>query len=89
MLCASIAVISPGLERALPIPLLGAAWPFVADGVIDALALIGPVVDLATRRRIHPAYFWGVGAIVLGQLTVDALAPTPVASGLLHILGVH
>ena len=89
MLCASIAVIGPGMERAIPIPLLGPAWPLVADGLIDALALVGPVADLSFGRRIHPAYFWGVGAILLGQLLVDLTAPSPVAIFLLRAMGLQ
>lgn len=30
-----------------------------------ALALAGPVHDLITRRRVHPAYLWGVAAALL------------------------
>jgi hypothetical protein len=89
MLCASIAVIVPGIERALPIPLLGAAWPYAADATIDLLALAGPANDLLTRGRIHPACLWGIGAIVAGQLIVDLLAPSPIATILLHLVGAH
>ncbi len=87
MLCAAITVVVPGLERALPLPLFGTAWPFVADGTVDLIALAGPALDLVTRRRIHPAYLWGVGAIIVGQAAVDLLAPSPVAVILLRLVG--
>ncbi len=87
MLCAAITVVAPGLERALPLPLFGTAWPFVADGVLDLIALIGPVSDLLVRRRIHPAYVWGVGTIVAGQAIVDLVAPSPVAVVMLRLAG--
>ena len=87
MLCAAITVVGPGLERALPLPLFGPAWPFVADGVLDLIALVGPATDLFVRRRIHPAYIWGVGAIIAGQATVDLLAPSPVAVLMLRLVG--
>ena len=89
LLCASIAVIVPGLERAGPFFLLGSAWPYAVDGIIDLIALAGPIVDLAARRRIHPAYLWGVGSLLLGQIVVDLLAPSPVATAGLELLGVH
>jgi uncharacterized membrane protein YozB (DUF420 family) len=89
MLCASIVVIVPGLERALPVPIMGPNWPFVVDAVVDLLALVGPAVDWATRRRIHPAYFWGVGAIVCGQILTDLIAPSPIATTLLRLVGAH
>jgi hypothetical protein len=87
MLCASIVVIVPGLERAMPLFLFGGYWSFVVDGVVIAIALAGPAVDLATRRRVHPAYYWGVGTIFLEQMVVDVLAPSPVAVAMLHAVG--
>ncbi len=83
MLCAAIVVVAPGLERALPLPLFGALWPLVADGVLDLLALAGPAVDRAVRGRVHPAYRWGVGAIVGTQAVVDAVSYSPLAPVLL------
>jgi hypothetical protein len=89
MLCATIVVMAPGLERALPLPLFGSVWPFVVDGLLDLIALAGPAVDLVLRRRVHPAYIWGVGAIIAGQASVDILAPTPIARTLLRMVGAH
>ena len=87
ILCASIVIVVPGLERAMPIPALGAHWYMVVDAVVLALALAGPCLDLAQRRRVHPAYVWGVGTILLGQLAVDVTASSRLANGLLHALG--
>jgi MFS family permease len=87
LLCASFVVVLPGLERAMPLDLFGADWPFAVDATIDLMALAGPVVDLIERRRVHPAYLWGVGAIIAGQAAVYALAPSAVAAGVLHALG--
>jgi len=87
MLCASIVVIVPGLERALPVPVMGPSWPFIVDGVVDLLALVGPIRDLIERRRIHHAYYWGIGAIVVGQMTTDLLSPSTLAAIMVHALG--
>ena len=89
MLCAAISVIVPGLERALPIPLFGAAWPFYADGAADLIALAGPATDLAIRGRVHPAYVWGVGAIVGGQAMVYLVSASPLAPILLASVHAH
>jgi hypothetical protein len=35
--------------------------------ILIALALVGPVHDLVTRRRVRPAYLWAVSLIVLAQ----------------------
>ena len=87
MLCAAITVVVPGLERGLPLPLFGAAWPFVADGVLDLIALAGPVADLLARRRIHSAYARGSGTIVAGQAIVDLAASLSVAVVMLRPVG--
>ena len=89
MLYASIVVIVPGLERSLPLPLFGANWPFVADGVTDLLVLAGPARDWMTRRSVHPAYLWGLSVIVLGQAIVDVVAPSPLAGAMLRVVGAH
>ncbi len=87
MLCASFVVIMPGLERALPVPIMGTGWYFIVDGILITIALIGPVYDLIVRKRIHPAYFWGIGAIVAGQVFVDLVSPTPFATALAKAVG--
>jgi hypothetical protein len=87
MLCATIVVMGPGLERALPVPMMGPSWYYIVDGLILVLAAAGPVVDVLTRRRIHPAYLWGVGAILAGQVFVDFVAPSPLAPVLVHLVG--
>ena len=87
MLCASLVVIMPGLERALPIPAFGMGWYFIVDGIMLAIALFGPIYDLIVRKRIHPAYVWGIGAIVAGQAIVDVISPLPIATALAKAIG--
>lgn len=89
LLRATIVVTLPALERSLPIPLFGAGWWYVVDGIADAILLVGPIVDLIVRHRVHPAYLVGVGAVVLGQATTDLIAPSPIATALLHAIGVQ
>ncbi len=89
LLCATVVVTLPALERSLPIPAFGAGWPFVVDSIADTMLLIGPIVDLVTRKRIHPAYIVGVAVVVLGQVTTHFVAPSPIATALLHALGTH
>jgi hypothetical protein len=44
-------------------------------------------VDLLTRRRIHPAYLYGIAAILCGQAITDILAPAAFLTPILHALG--
>ena len=39
--------------------------------------MAGPVADLVTRKRVHPAYAWGLAAIVLSNVLVAPLAFSP------------
>jgi hypothetical protein len=87
ILCATIIIIEPGLERSLPVPMMGPTWYYAVDGLIFCLAAAGPAVDLLTRRRIHPAYLWGVGAILGGQMFVDLMVPSPLAPMVVHLVG--
>jgi hypothetical protein len=53
---------------------VGAAAPLVLFGVVNLFALAGPVADLVSGGRVHPAYCWGVGAIVLMEVVMPPLA---------------
>lgn len=86
MLCATVSILGPGLGRLLPMGSFGPAAPLVMFGVIELFALAGPVNDLIARRRVHPAYFWGVGAIISSQILIAPLAFAPPTQALLHLL---
>jgi hypothetical protein len=49
--------------------------PIVLFGVLLAFLLAGPVYDLITRRRLHPAYAWSLLFIVAFFI------PTRIAAG--------
>jgi uncharacterized membrane protein YozB (DUF420 family) len=83
MLGATVSILGPGLGRLLPMPSFGAAAPLILFGVGMLFALAGPVADLIVRRRVHPAYYWVVGAIALSQLAITPLAFSPIGGGLL------
>ncbi len=87
MLCAALIIVVPGLERAMPVWLFGAHWYFIVDAVVIFIALIGPAVDFLTYRLIHPAYIFGIGAILLVQAVTDIASPTPFASWLARAAG--
>ena len=86
MLCATVSILGPGLGRLLPMDSFGKAAPLVMFGVIALFAFAGPVVDLIVRRRIHPAYYWGVGSILLSEILIGPLAFSPPALALLKII---
>jgi hypothetical protein len=86
MLSATVSILGPGLGRLLPMPSFGPAAPLVLFGVIALFAFAGPVADLVVRRRVHPAYFWGVGAILLSNAVIAPLAFSPPGAALLALV---
>jgi hypothetical protein len=77
------------LGRLLPMGSFGQAAPLVMFAAILAFALAGPIVDLVVRKRVHAAYAWGVGAIVLSNLLIAPLAFSPPALALLKLVRGH
>ncbi|MDO7843531.1 hypothetical protein [Sphingomonas immobilis] len=86
MLCATVSILGPGLGRLLPMGSFGAAAPLVMFGAIALFAFAGPVADIVVRRRIHPAYYWGVSAILLSMVLIGPIAFSPPAIALLHVV---
>lgn len=86
MLCATISILGPGLGRLLPMGSFGPAAPLVMFGVIALFAFTGPVADLITLRRVHPAYYWGVTAILLSMAVIGPIAFSPAGAALLQIV---
>lgn len=82
MLCATISILGPGLGRLLPMDSFGRAAPIVMFAAILAFGLAGPIYDLIIRRRVHPAYIWGVSTIVVSMVATGPLAFTAAASAL-------
>lgn len=49
-------------------------------------AFAGPVADLTVRRKIHPAYYWGVAAILISMAIIPPVAFSPVGGVALAIV---
>ena len=86
MLCATASILAPGLGRFLPMASFGAVAPLVMFAVADLITFAGPVADLIVRRRIHPAYYWGVGAILGYELLIGPLGLAPPTLALVQAL---
>jgi hypothetical protein len=54
-------------------------WPFLAEGYLlpDILILSLGAYDLATRKRLYPAYVWAVAWALILQLTAGSLYYAP------------
>ncbi|MES2343551.1 MAG: hypothetical protein V4597_17920 [Pseudomonadota bacterium] len=80
--CAMSILLGPGFGRLLPMPLL-APWAWEA---ILAVCLIFPLVGMwADKRRsgrVHPAWLWGVAAMIGCLLLTEAITYSPVGGAI-------
>ncbi|MGA1799999.1 hypothetical protein VH567_14605 [Sphingomonas sp. 4RDLI-65] len=77
MLCGTILVMSPALGRILPMPLLGSLAPLAVFGSMALYVIAGMLFDLTSRGRVHPAYWWGGGVLVVTQVLIGPLGFSP------------
>jgi hypothetical protein len=77
MLCGTILVMSPALGRILPMPLLGKFAPLAVFASMAVYVIAGMIFDLRLRGRIHPAYYWGGGVLVVTNVLVGPLGFSP------------
>ena len=74
MLTAMSILTGPGLGRLLPMPLMiPNAWRIMMV-VTLVFPVIGMVADQRRYGKVHAAWWWGVGAIILTQIFADLLA---------------
>lgn len=81
MLCATALILGPAIGRLQALFPLGDLAPFAVIGGIMAFIVAGIVFDVATQRRVHPAYWWGAGTVAIMQVLTGPIgfSPTVVA----------
>jgi hypothetical protein len=82
MLCSMAMLTGPAVGRLLPMPLM---IPWAAWGVFAAIILFplaGMVVDLRSRKSIHPALWWGAGAMFFTQVAIGVVASSTIGNWL-------
>lgn len=84
--CGMAMLLGPAYGRLLPMPLL---IPYAYE-ILSPLLLIFPAIgiaaDLRRTGRIHPAWWWGVGAIVGSTLLGEAIVHSPVGAALYRVV---
>lgn len=78
MLSATVLVLEPAFGRTLPMPLLGAE-PGEAIACILQVGILGIAMlhDRKHRGAVHPALWWGAGAVITGHVLVSLLSRFP------------
>lgn len=75
--CGMASLLGPAFGRLLPMPVL-IPWAFEATAVCVLLfPLVGIVADWRRTGRIHRAWLWGTGVILLSIVSVEALSYGP------------
>lgn len=80
--CGMVALLGPGFGRLLPMPLL-MPWSYQIAG---ALGLIFPIVGMALEKRrtgrVHPAWWWGLAALIAMLVLPEIIVPTPIGDAI-------
>ncbi len=86
MLGGTIVLIGPGLGRFVPVPLIGDHISYMLFPGHLLFFAVAIAYDLRARRKMHPAYLWGLGVLVtvtlLPNLAVNTLPLTALVQAL-------
>ena len=83
-LCGTALLLGPAFGRLLPLPLL---TPFAFEAAFTApllFPLAGVIADLRRSGRVHPAWNWGIAAMVCTLLLIESLTYSPIGNALYH-----
>jgi len=82
--CGMTMLLGPGFGRLLPMPLL-TPWAWEATLLASLLfPLAGMWADQRRNGRVHPAWGWGVAAIIGSALLTEAITYSPAGDALYH-----
>jgi hypothetical protein len=74
MFCAMATILAPGFGRLLPMPLLIPWADWATAGASMLFPVAGAIHDLRKDGKVHPAWWWGLGAMLGTQLLVRGIA---------------
>jgi hypothetical protein len=85
-LCGMSMLMGPGFGRLLPMPLLE-PWAWEASFAAGMLfPIAGVVADLRRTGHVHPAWRWGIGAMLGAFVLIEALTYSPVGQALYRVV---
>lgn len=80
--CAMVLLLGPAFGRLLPMPLL-MPFAFETDFAVTMLfPVAGVLADLRRDGRVHPAWGWGIGTLVLTMILVETITYSPVGDAI-------
>jgi hypothetical protein len=80
--CGMAYLCAPAFGRLLPLPLVipWAGWTVLAGVLL--LPATGMIADLRRAGRVHPAWWWGVGAMLAGHAIITLVPASPLGVAL-------
>lgn len=82
MFCAMAILTGPGFGRLLPLPLVIPHGWRVMVVVTMIIPVIGMIADYRRNGKVHSAWLWGVGIILVAQIIADLIAYSPLGIAL-------
>jgi hypothetical protein len=76
MLCATVCLIAPAIGRLMILGGMEMTAPMNV-ALLLPYVIAGILADLVIRRRVHPAYAWGTGALIAFAAGTELLARFP------------
>ena len=84
--CGMALLIAPAFGRLLPMPLL-APWAWETSFAVAMLfPIAGVVADLRRSGRVHPAWRYGMGAMLACLVLIEAITYSPVGTALYRVV---
>ncbi len=80
--CGMALLLGPAFGRLMPLPLF---IPYAYEATFAAVLIfpaIGVAADLRRRRKVHPAWLWGIGVIVGSTMLVELVTYSPAGPAL-------
>ncbi len=80
--CGTALLLGPGFGRLLPLPLLQ-PWAFEATfAALMIFPAVGVVADIRRTGRVHPAWRWGIAAMIGSLMVTEAITYSPVGGAI-------
>jgi hypothetical protein len=86
MFCGMAALVITPMNRLTPDALLAQHMSLIPAIAILAFPLAGIAADWLRDRRVHPAWWYGLGALILTGITTEVLGRSSFAGSLVALI---
>jgi uncharacterized membrane protein YdcZ (DUF606 family) len=86
MICGMAALLVTPVNRLMPVPVLFAVMSLASSIVILLFPLAGMVGDKRRSGRVHPAWAWGLGALVATGIATEVAGRSALASTMVAVI---